>query len=143
VLLAFTLAAGLALAALPAHATFPGKNGRVAYRADANQIYLTTSGQLTFPAVGQYDFGPAFSPDGSKIAFVRQNVVSGSYYYDVMVVNSDGTGLKGIFGSYRFSDLTAFSSVITPAWTADGHGHPLNGLKVQVRNRDTNAIITA
>lgn len=61
--------------AVPASATFPGGNGKIAY-SDRKQIHVINpdgSGheQLTFGE--KLSRSPAWSPDGSKIAFIRGN----------------------------------------------------------------------
>src|SRR5439155_23795891 len=76
-LLPFTLLAGIASGSTPAHATFPGADGRIAFfRVVGNgtqQLFTIESDgsneqQLTdFPTASIES--PDWSPDGSKIAF--------------------------------------------------------------------------
>ncbi len=54
------------------------------------------------------DIQPAWSPDGSKIAFVSNR----SKYYNIWLMNSDGTNLK------QLTSLNANDS--TPDWSPDG-----------------------
>ena len=110
------------VAAPPALATFPGENGRIAYRASANQIFLTGSGQLTFPPPGVYDFDPTFSPDGKQVAFIRQSSITNGYFYRLMVVGTDGAGLHQVTTSNTFAPggVVPFHSIHSPAWLADG-----------------------
>jgi Tol biopolymer transport system component len=54
------------------------------------------------------DFGPVWSPDGKRIAFVR---ASEQDVTDVYVVNPDGSGLRR---------LTRTGDASEPAWSADG-----------------------
>ncbi len=61
--------------------------GIAAMNADGSGIGLLTEGQPGFIAQG-----PAFSPDGTKIAFFR-TTSAGS---DVFVVNADGSGLQQV-----------------------------------------------
>lgn len=61
--------------------------------------------QLTAPAVNQQDWGPAFSPDGSRIAFVRGR--------NVMVMSTDGGEVLQLTTESR-------RVIGSPTWTADG-----------------------
>ncbi len=71
-------------------AAFPGLNGKIAYSSGAayqTSIWSanadgTSPTQLT---VGNSDYGPSYSADGSRIAFGREN--------GVYVMNADGSGL--------------------------------------------------
>lgn len=113
---------GLLLAVGTAHAAFPGKNGKVAYTAGTNQIFLTGSGQLTFPPPLIADGSPAFSPDGSRVAFLRSTPVATGYRYQLMTVKSDGTGLTQVTDSTPFASggVVPFSSVTSPTWHRRG-----------------------
>jgi WD40-like Beta Propeller Repeat len=92
--------AGLVTSAGPAAAAFPGSNGRIAFASDRDapglngrEIYTTAADgsdpwRLTTNLVADLD--PAYSPDGTRIAFTREN--------DIWVMNADGTGQKAISG---------------------------------------------
>ena len=75
--LAALAALGLALRAAPAFGAFPGQNGKIAFTSqrDGNlEIYaMDADGQnqtrLTNTTSAFRDQEPAFSPDGSEIAF--------------------------------------------------------------------------
>lgn len=119
----------IVLATSPVLATFPGENGRIAYTAvpsstGGSQIFLTDSGQLTFPPFpGAFlDFTPAFSPDGKQIAFIRQTLAGSGYLYQLMVVGTDGAGLGQVADSRAFDPdgIVPFHSVHSPAWLSDG-----------------------
>ncbi len=123
---------GIGFVSSPALATFPGENGRIAY-VDAvdpftsnnrRAVFLTGSGQLTFPR-GEYpnvefDLYPAWSPDGSSVAFVRTDSLK-DY---LMVVGKDGTGLRTIVSSDSFPRNAPngyiFAKFVTPSWSPDG-----------------------
>lgn len=116
-----TLLAALAMAR-PAAAAFPGKNGLIVYGANGpfgNKLFLTDGRQLT---TGEpYDFDPTFSPDGTKIAFLRQFLFDGSYSYVLTTMNTDGTGLRFLMdSSTSFPGIRSFRSVTSPAWSRDG-----------------------
>src|SRR5690349_10418472 len=89
-----TLFWALALVA-PAHATFPGTNGKIAgtsYDAtdasvDGNVFTLNPDGSgFTFPGATTFFEGlPAWSPDSSKIAYVTNR--DGNY--EIYIMNPD------------------------------------------------------
>jgi hypothetical protein len=102
----------LMLAVPPAHAAFPGANGRIAFHSDRsgeNRIYTAIPDGTgvrvlaSGPCCGsdlQYD--PAWSPDGKQIAFYCSD--------PPCIVNADGTGLHGL----GLADGTR------PSWSPDG-----------------------
>src|SRR4029450_376888 len=98
--------AAVTVPAVAAQATFPGHNGRIAFRRFLNQertwgavftIRPNGSGerQLTHPPQGFVDRNPDVSPDGRRIVFEREGVDCGPdcSYDEVFVVNADGTRL--------------------------------------------------
>ncbi|HEX2240181.1 MAG TPA: hypothetical protein VHJ82_03420 [Actinomycetota bacterium] len=66
--------------------------------------------QLT-PNPEHMDIQPAWSPDGRRIAFVRQDRPNANS--DIFVMQSDGTGLTNLTPDLTVSDYT-------PAWSPDG-----------------------
>jgi len=67
---------------------------------------------------GKYLFAPAWSPDGSRILFVVDDLNStGSVQpskYSMWIVNADGSGLRS------FNEIPASDAPIDPAWSPDG-----------------------
>src|SRR5579862_1006426 len=67
--------------------------------------------QLTFPSGPEIDYWPAFSPDGSTVAFVRGSIVG--VVHDLYVVPTAG----GIATRLTFDNTWILGP---PAWTPDG-----------------------
>jgi Tol biopolymer transport system component len=131
-----TLALGLALAAalafaVPAQATFPGANGKIAYSScgsdDCGVFTMNPDGsgvtQVTHnPLMGATRFGsydapdefPAWSPDGKRIAFARYGSAPADFdiHSDIYVANADGTGVTQL--------TTAGYVESEPTWSPDG-----------------------
>lgn len=117
-IIAATVALALGLLALvaakPAEAAFPGNNGKIAFQsnrdAGAGEIYTmkpdgTGVIRITFSGSSS---DPAFSPDGSRIAFKSASRTN----YEISVMNADGSGRR---------QITATSVVEQePAWSPDG-----------------------
>jgi Tol biopolymer transport system component len=64
---------------------------------------------------------PAFSPDGSRIAFdgyPRNGAVFGGANYDIYVMNADGSGARNLTTSPR--DVASGASQSLPEWSPDG-----------------------
>ena len=72
----------------------PAGNGLVAYDSDGN-IYTAdpVTGHSTAIAKGPGDRGPRWSRDGTRLAFARQDLASGTSLSLLYVVNADGSGL--------------------------------------------------
>src|SRR5215216_1770759 len=100
--------------AQPAEATFPGKNGKIAFQSDAGGNYdiytMNRNGEkieklTTNPAD---DEDPAFSPDGKRIAFTSDRDADN----DIYTMNAKGR---------RLVQLTTNTAVDTDAnWSLDG-----------------------
>ena len=98
--LAALLASGVALVAVeePARAAFPGENGRIAYfNCDGGdcEIYSIPPGEGYLPTQltdnWQADMDPAYSPEGTDVAFVRWDGQSANGpNYDIWVVSHHG-----------------------------------------------------
>jgi Tol biopolymer transport system component/DNA-binding winged helix-turn-helix (wHTH) protein len=71
----------------------------------------STTRALTLPPAGSADHEPAFSPDGSQVAFVRSSIAGVSN--DVFVIPSGGGAAKRL----TFDNQPIMGP---PAWTADG-----------------------
>src|SRR2546421_171659 len=116
--IALTCIAACALVfAAQAHAVFPGKNGKVAYEFGHARIYAVDpdGGNLTslFDDAYHYPGNPAWSPDGTKIAFRGYPPTpSGRALLHVYTVNPDGTGLTNL--------TSDFSQAGAPDWSPDG-----------------------
>jgi Tol biopolymer transport system component len=97
-----------------AEAAFPGTNGKIAFQSNrdtsSGEIYTITPGgtatRITF-SNGSSD--PAYSPDGSRIAFVSANP-GGTY--QIFVMNADGSGRRQI--------TTTSTAKKEPTWSPDG-----------------------
>ena len=98
------------------------RNGRI-YRvnADGSDLVELTNGEI--------DSGPAWSPDGSKIAFSRD--VPGGY--DIHVMNADGSNVM------RLTDVTGnFAS-----WSPDGRRIAFNGRSAVTPYRNGIYVLSA
>ena len=113
------LAAILMLAGLnPAEAAFPGSNGKIAFESRRDgplEIHtITDGGTATRLTVSNFSSDPAYSPDGSRIAFRS----GGALGYDIFVMNADGSGRRQLTDTGSAgSDGSAESE---PAWSHDG-----------------------
>jgi hypothetical protein len=97
-------------------AAFPGSNGRIVFVSDRDAGNLGLNGREIYTAGADgsnplrlttntvADTEPAYSPDGTKIAFTRSN--------DIWVMNANGSGEVAITG------LEGPDS--EPAWSPDG-----------------------
>ncbi len=68
--------------------------------------------QLTNPADDNYDMEPAWSPDGNKIAFIRQFTGGAAFVYYLFVMGADGSNPTRL--------LPAEYDVHHPSWSPDG-----------------------
>jgi hypothetical protein len=109
----FALVAVAAALAAPAHAAFPGQNGKLVFDDAFLSIRVVNpdgSGNTVLQSVGAgyYLYDAAWSPDGTKIVFVQNDDDNASPSTDVM--NADGTGRTTILGG----------APDHPSWSPDG-----------------------
>jgi Tol biopolymer transport system component len=100
-------------------------NGKIAFVTNRNgpsgEIYVMNpdgTGQVNITNSPASDTRPAFSPDGKKIAFVRD-------FKSIFVMNPDGSGQVQVLDgtSAGFSSITSF-----PSWSPDGTKIAFNGI---------------
>jgi dipeptidyl aminopeptidase/acylaminoacyl peptidase len=140
------LLALLAISA-PAQATFPGKNGKIAfvsnrddpricenepdpddrahcyYHTEINtEIYTVNSdgtGETRLTGSARTDDVPAWSPDGSKIAFARHSEgfdpVHSPDVWEIFTMNADGSGQTNLTNTPG-EEISEYG----PAWSPDG-----------------------
>jgi Tol biopolymer transport system component len=111
---------GLVAIGGPAEATFPGSNGRIAFiTVDQGCCEIATMEpdgsdvrQLTHfgPSSGAFD--PAWSPDGTHLAFVLQHV-EGNFTTQLWVMDADGGNQHKVRSDPFFQDFL-------PSWSPDG-----------------------
>lgn len=115
----YALSAGLLFALIattaPAHAAFPGINGKIAFQTvrDGNgEIYVmnpdgTGLTNLSNNPAGESD--PSWSPDGTKIVFISNR----DGHYQIYSMNADGSGQTNLSNNL-------FEDVGRPSWSPDG-----------------------
>ena len=117
------------LTAVPAAATPPGDNGRIAYKvyldADLSTSAIftmrkdgTRPRQITFPDAGTQDDQPDWSPDGSLIAFQRCAPDTSCAIY---TVRPDGTRLHRLSAPCDSNQPGQCEDESTVAFLPDGH----------------------
>ena len=94
-----------------AQPAYPGSNGKIAFASERDgdfEVYLMNadgSGQTRLTNNPADDREPAWSPDGSRIAFARN--------FEIYVMNADGTGQTQLTHKGTGGDEW-------PAWSPDG-----------------------
>ncbi len=101
----------------PAGAAFPGSNGKIAFQSNrdvaSGEIYtITPGGTAKRITVSNGSSDPAYSPDGSRIAFVSGKA-GGTY--QIFVMNADGGGRRQVT-----LDSVSPSPKQRPTWSPDG-----------------------
>lgn len=104
------------LGALPAHASFPGRNGRIAFATFSNVFSAAHDGhglhQLSDPHSAK-NRGPSWSADGMHIAFAcHGNAYSASRGSEICVMRADG--------SHEHQVTKNNVSDTSPSWSPDG-----------------------
>jgi Tol biopolymer transport system component len=89
----------IALAVVPAHASFPGKNGRIVFNLPPDIYTMNPDGsdvrQLTSYTDGTVTASPAWTPDGAQIIFVV--APPPDFNGQLWVMNADGSNPHPLF----------------------------------------------
>ena len=93
----------------PLLGAFPGTNGRLAFVNDGLLQTMNTDGS-DVQTLDPFGVAPAWSPDGSKIAFNSSSTGNNNIY----VINADGTGKT------QLTFYTGDIGVSSPTWSPDG-----------------------
>ena len=89
-----------------AYAAFPGENGDIAVNRRIASLRIVSPDGVIGPKLGR-GYDPAWSPDGTRIAFQ-----AGSNASEIWTVAPDGTDPQLLAGGDR--------TYLTPAWSPDG-----------------------
>jgi dipeptidyl aminopeptidase/acylaminoacyl peptidase len=127
--LSVPVAVVLLLLAAPAHAAFPGKNGKIAFESGRDEPDPITCGSFgrhpcnseiyTVNPDGSsltrltnnlaHDENPVWSPDGQRISFTSDRDGGA----DIFVMNADGSGQTNLTSSFS-------GSAYSPTWSPSG-----------------------
>jgi Tol biopolymer transport system component len=92
--------------ATPASATFPGKNGRIAFIVQPDLFTMNPNGsdvkQLTSFGSNEATFGVGWSPDGSQLVFAR--ALSDFSASQIWIMNADGSNQRQLLNDASFFD---------------------------------------
>jgi Tol biopolymer transport system component len=108
----------------------PGRtNGLIAFGCNGRICTMASDGTSVRDLIDDYDkrlivagYGPAWSPDGTKIAFTgydhEGSSSGGGANYDVYVMNADGSDLRNL--TKTPDDVARGASQGPPVWSPDG-----------------------
>jgi Tol biopolymer transport system component len=125
------------LTAIPAHATFPGTNGKIAFIQDGEVFTMNPDGsdikQLTHLGPENSANFPSWSADGKQIVFNEFPPPDG--VAQVWVMNADGSNQHQVFAEQDFGENR-------PSFSPDGSRVVLARCNLLVGDGDTCAIYT-
>ena len=96
---------------------------RNTYSINLLSVETLDSRKLTEPGAEQFDWGPAFSPDGKELAFVRTN--GAAHMGDIFTVPSKGGEVRRL--TFDNTDIGS-----PPTWTRDGRSIVFTSPRVSI-----------
>jgi len=115
------------LATLPAHATFPGRNGRIAFILGPDVYTMNPDGSSVKQVTNLGEraaFWESWSPDGKQIVF---NIFSPPFFSagEIWLVNADGSNQHLVLKEDNFNDER-------PSFTPDGQSLLFDRCNLQI-----------
>lgn len=123
------------LAALPAGAAFPGDNGKIAF-ARGQAIISQASNGNERTLVGGLVTAPSWSADGTKITYLKGSLDFGPGWYDVCVMNADGSGKKNLTRSVSRYNAPSFSPDGNRIMFTEYDGNPMGDQRLHTIRTD-------
>jgi Tol biopolymer transport system component len=108
----------LAFSASTAFATFPGTNGRIAYSSGDGTIHTILPNGDGDVSTGEVGYGPAWSPDGQRIAFIRTVAFDPNRggKHEIFSMAQDGSDVRRLTYLAGFG----FPNLLDPSYSPSG-----------------------
>jgi Tol biopolymer transport system component len=132
--IAITAILAVNLAAVPAGAAWPGANGNVAFSRGGAIISQAPDGTEVRLAGGGAT-AASWSPDGTKVTYLRYANV-GPGWYDVFMMNADGSGKKNLTKDVSRYSNPSFSPDGTKVMFTEYDGNAMGNLRVHTIRTD-------
>lgn len=123
--------------AAPAHAAFPGSNGKLAFARGQAIVSQSASPTATETKLASgFVTAPSYSPNGSKIVYLAGSHLYGPGWFNVWIMNADGTNKRNVTNDLsRYGD-PSFSPSGARIIFDEYDGNPLGDRRLHTMSTD-------